>query len=79
MSEGAKAYHLQLSREDDDVMEIPNVGPISVLRASIGGSAEFGYYLKFRGDPADVVAMLELITEAAKQQLPRGAYDDLRS
>jgi hypothetical protein len=70
---------LQLSRENDDVMEIPNVGPVNVLRASIGGTEEIGYYLKFRGDPADVVKMLELATEAAKERLPLGRYDDRRT
>jgi hypothetical protein len=76
--EGAQAYRLQLSRETDDIQTIPDVGPLNVIRISIGGHDQIGYYLKFRGDPEQVVKALEMLTEAARQQLPRGRYEDLR-
>jgi hypothetical protein len=77
--EGAEAYHLNLSREDDDLTEVPGLGPVSVLRISIGGTDAIGYYLKFRGDPDDVVKVLEIMLEAARRQLPRGRYADNRT
>jgi hypothetical protein len=77
--EGAEAYHVNLSREDDDYLEVPDIGRQKVLRISIGGTDEIGYYLKFRGDPDEVVKVLELMLEAARQQLPRGRYADHRT
>ena len=78
--EGAEAYHVNLSREDDDQQEVPGLGPVpNVLRISIGGTDEIGYYLKFRGDPDQVVKVLEIMLEAARRQLPRGRYADNRT
>ena len=76
--EGAEAYRINISREDDDHLEVAGKRT-KVLRISIGGTDEIGYYLKFRGDPDDVVKVLELMLEAARQQLPRGRYDDKRT
>ena len=79
--EGAEAYHVNLSREDDDYLE--GVSPTSAAsecsRISIGGTDEIGYYLKFRGDPDQVVKVLEIMLEAARRQLPRGRYADNRT
>ena len=50
-----------------------------MLRISIGGTDEIGYYLKFRGDPDQVVKVLEIMLEAARRQLPRGRYADNRT
>lgn len=77
--EGAEYHRLNLSREDDDYQQVRDVGQITVLRISIGGHDEIGYYLKFRGDPADVIRVLEMMLEAARQQLPRGRYADNRT
>lgn len=45
------------------------------LRASIGGRAEIGYYLTYRGDLADIVPMLRDVLKAAEgldeSQVPR--------
>ena len=75
--EGAEAYRINISREDDDHLQLGGKRT-KVLRISIGGTDEIGYYLKFRGDPDDVVKVLELMLEAARQQLPRGRYADKR-
>lgn len=77
--EGAEAYHVNLSREDDDELEVPGLGRQNVLRISIGGTDEIGYYLKFRGDPDQVVKVLEIMLEVARRQLPRGRYADHRT
>jgi hypothetical protein len=79
LPEGAEVFHLNFSREDDDTQTMPDGVTLPVLRISIGGHQEFGYYCKFRGDPDEVVKILEVIFEAAKQQLPRGRYDDMRT
>jgi hypothetical protein len=79
LPEGAEVFHLNFSREDDDYLDVPDMGRVQALRISIGGHPDVGYYCKFRGDPEDVVKILEVIFEAAKQQLPRGRYDDMRS
>ena len=77
--EGAEAYHVNLSREDDDQQEVPGLGRSRCSRISIGGTDEIGYYLKFRGDPDQVVKVLEIMLEAARRQLPRGRYADNRT
>lgn len=77
--EGAEAYRLNFSRENDDQLVIDDNRRVDVLRLSIGGNAEIGFYFKFRGDPDEVLKMLEVVHEAAKQQLPRGRYDDKRT
>jgi hypothetical protein len=79
--EGAEFFRLNFSREDDDTQTVGPTGQAEtydVLRISIGGNEEIGFYFKFRGDPEQVLKMLEVVHEAAKQQLPRGRYDDLR-
>lgn len=77
--EGAEFFHLNFSREDDDQQVIGANERVDVLRISIGGNADIGYYFKFRGDPTAVLAMLEVVHEGAKQQLPRGRYADNRT
>lgn len=77
--EGAEYHRINISREDDDHLHIEPGKPANVLRISIGGTDDIGYYLKFRGDPAKVVEVLDMMAAAAKQQLPRGRYADLRS
>jgi hypothetical protein len=77
--EGAEAYRINLSREDDDYQVVGLNERIKVLRISLGGTDEIGYYLKFRGDPDQVVKVLEIMLEAARQQLPRGRYADNRT
>jgi hypothetical protein len=76
--EGAEYFRLNFSREDDDRVTLPDGTEADVLRVSIGGAADVGYYFKFRGDPTAILAMLEVVHEAAKQQLPRGRYEDNR-
>jgi hypothetical protein len=77
--EGAELYRVNLSREDDDYLVVGANERIKVLRISLGGTDDVGYYLKFRGDPDDVVKVLEIMLEAARQQLPRGRYADNRT
>jgi hypothetical protein len=77
--EGAELYRVNLSREDDDHLVVGANERIKVLRISLGGTDEIGYYLKFRGDPDQVVKVLEIMLEAARQQLPRGRYADNRT
>lgn len=77
--EGAEFFRLNFSREDDDQQAVGANELVDVLRISIGGNAEIGYYFKFRGDPDAVLAMLEVVHAGAKQQLPRGRYADLRT
>jgi hypothetical protein len=76
--EGAEAYRVSVSREDDDTVNVPGKGEMEALRASIGGNDEIGFYLVFRGEPKKVVKMLEMMTAAAKDMLPRGNYKDER-
>lgn len=40
------------------------------LRASIGGREAIGYYLQYRGDPAEVLAMLRAVLVEAERVLP---------
>jgi hypothetical protein len=77
--EGAEFFRLNFSRDDDDRLTLPDGEEADVLRISIGGSADIGYYFKFRGDPTAILAMLEVVHEGAKQQLPRGRYADNRT
>jgi hypothetical protein len=42
------------------------------LRISAGGTKHLGFYFNFRGDPLDVVLMLERVTEAFKARLASG-------
>lgn len=74
----AEAYRIHITREPDDETDVPGLGPVSVLRVSIGGTDDVGYYLKFRGEPEQVVRVLEMMAAAAREQLPRGRYEDLR-
>lgn len=76
--EGVEAHHVHVSREPDDLIDVPGLGPTNVLRISIGGTDDVGYYLKFRGEPEHVIKTLEMMTEVARQQLPHGRYEDLR-
>lgn len=73
--EGAEYHHVKSIREPDD--KVPGAGP--VLRASIGGNDETGYYFVFRGDPKKVAAMVQMINEVA-QAVGRGelTYQDNR-
>ncbi len=51
----------RLIREADDPL---------ALRASIGGQAHIGWYLVYRGDPLEVLAMLRKVLAEAEQRLP---------
>jgi hypothetical protein len=42
-----------------------------VLRASIGGTPEVGFYLTYRGEIADVISMLSHVLECARKVEPR--------
>ena len=73
-----EAYRISVTRQHDDAQLVPGIGRVKVLRASVGGHDRIGYYLTFRGDPEQVVKMLEMMTAAAKQMLPAGRYNDER-
>lgn len=77
--EGAEYYNLSFSRENDDQLDVPGKGMMDALRISIGGNEEIGFYFKFRGEPDRILKMLEVVHEAAKQQLPAKRYKDLRT
>lgn len=49
---------------------------MDVLRASIGGNPEVGFYLQFRGDPFAVLEMLERVLAVAREALPLGSFKD---
>jgi hypothetical protein len=49
---------LMISRLPDDYIEIKDE-KVRVLRISLGGVAERGYYCTFRGEPAEVIELLE--------------------
>lgn len=52
---------------------------IAKTRISLGQPPDFdGGYIVFRGDPADVVLLLEAATEMARRRLPKGRYADKR-
>ena len=54
--------------------------PLGVLRASIGGREDLGFYLTYRGNLAAVVTMLEtVIAEARKQQEKQSEHDKRRN
>lgn len=74
-----KMLRLKMSRENDDFLYSEGNEPVKVLRASIGGNDHMGYYLVFRGEPEEIVNMLEMMAQAAKQQLPRDRYKDKRT
>ena len=76
--EGAEFHRVHVTREADDLTDVPGLGPISILRVSIGGTDDVGYYLKFRGDPDQVIRVMEMMVEVAREQLPRGRYEDQR-
>jgi hypothetical protein len=73
-----EVYRLHFSREDDDVQFTPDNQRLPVLRISLGGHPDVGYYCKFRGDPEEVVKLLHVMHEAAKEMLPVGRYEDMR-
>lgn len=51
---------VQIIRKPDDAM---------ALRASIGGREAIGWYLVYRGDPKEVLAMLRHVTAAAAAEM----------
>jgi hypothetical protein len=62
---------VSIIREPDDLL--------AGVRISLGtprGLKDF--YLVFRGEPEDVVDLLESALEVAKERLPVGRYDDHR-
>lgn len=67
---GAEYHRVTTIRSDDD--------PIA-LRASLGGNAEVGYYINFRGDPERVRAMIAMLAETAKVMVVDGKYKDART
>lgn len=77
--EGAEFHRIVVTREDDNVVILPSGKTLPKVEASIGGNDEIGYYLVFRGDPEKVTEMLDMMTQAAKQMLPAGRYNDKRS
>jgi hypothetical protein len=46
--------------------------PLSVLRASCGGSADIGYYLIYRGRQEDVITMLHILIYKMEQLQKEG-------
>ncbi len=78
MPDEPKAYRISVTRQHDDAQEVPGLGRVKVLRASVGGNEKIGFYLQFRGDPEKVVEMLELMAVAAAEMLPAGRYEDER-
>jgi hypothetical protein len=95
--EGAEVIRWQISREDDDKLELMEwrceecdfraldeddalrhsderkhslaVVPLAfdVIRASIGGDDENGYYLVFRGEPEAIAKALEMAAPIARR------------
>jgi hypothetical protein len=65
-----------IARQPDDTFTLIEGEQVPVLGASIGGTCELGYYLQFRGDPAQVAQMLELVNKVAQVALPAGTYKD---
>lgn len=49
------------------------------VRVSLGLKRDLGAYLVFRGEPEEVVALLEQATEVARTTLASGEYEDHRS
>lgn len=41
-------------------------------RISMGGTPQIGYYLTFRGEPLDIILMLDRCTEALKEHVAQG-------
>lgn len=70
MTPKPRALPIVITREPDD--------KLAEVRVSIGGSKTLGYYLTFRGDPKDVIRVLETMTAVAKVALPAGKYADKR-
>lgn len=77
--DGAEAFKISVSREDTRVETIPGHGEMVYNQASIGGTKELGFYLVFRGEPDEILDMLEVVHAAAKQMLPAGRYNDKRT
>lgn len=46
--------------------------PQGVLRASLGGASEIGFYLVYRGDPDEIISMLAYIMTELAQDLRDG-------
>lgn len=57
-------------REPDD--------KLADVRISLGEKRGMGAYLVFRGDPADVVALLRQSSGAMAEAIERGRYSDRR-
>jgi hypothetical protein len=58
--------YVRLSREADDFVELDGK-QVRVIRASCGGlSNEARYYCKFRGEPAEIIELLEQCLWAMK-------------
>jgi hypothetical protein len=66
-----KLARWNITREADD--------KLAVARVSLGKApGDVGSYLVFRGDPADVVELLESALAVARAALPVGRYADKR-
>jgi len=48
------------------------------VRISLGKKSDLGAYLVFRGDPEEVVKLLEESLLEARRTIPRGDYTDHR-
>lgn len=63
---------------DWSIIRQPN-DPAAETRVSIGSLPnELGIYLVFRGEPENVINVLEKTLEKAREELPQGNYKDQR-
>jgi hypothetical protein len=61
---------VSIVREPDD--------RLVATRVSLGRITGHGFYITFRGDPADAVKLLEDALFVARAALPRGKFTDRR-
>jgi hypothetical protein len=74
---GPSAVRLKFIRDADDEQIVEGVS-MNVLRVSMGGNRAVGFYCVFRGDPAEVIELIEMIAAGAKEMLAKGNYLDRR-
>jgi hypothetical protein len=66
---GNKSYRRDLMKPEIKILREDN--DPEALRVSIGGTPEVGYYFVYRGEPQQILAMLEPVIAAATAQLER--------
>lgn len=66
-----------IAREPDDKIATTRIS-IGSLPPKRGETESIGTYLVFRGDPDEVIRVLETTLEKAKEDLPQGRYIDRR-